>query len=72
MISNFSRYLMRQLRITTIDHVYREANKCADVLANQGNLAMEDFHVFNYVPSFILNQLYDDARGVLYPRTLTV
>ncbi|XP_028071512.1 uncharacterized protein LOC114273895 [Camellia sinensis] len=58
------RYLMRELRIVMADHIYREANKCADILANQRSLAITGFHVFDSAPRFVLKQLYDDARGV--------
>ena len=45
------RYLMRQLRISTVEHIFREANKCVDILANQGSVAIDSFVIFNSTPS---------------------
>ncbi|KAI8557357.1 hypothetical protein RHMOL_Rhmol04G0004600 [Rhododendron molle] len=44
------KYLMRQLGVKRIDHVYREGNKCADLLANMDFNDGLEFHIFDVAP----------------------
>ncbi|KAL7194655.1 hypothetical protein ACSBR1_034980 [Camellia fascicularis] len=57
------RFLMAQLEISDIEHIYREINACADLLANKGIKLEEGLHIFISTPSCIVKQLVDDARG---------
>lgn len=55
---------------TSLLHVYREANKCADLLANKGHFVPCDGAVLD--SSFPLLDLYifTDVRGVSTPRLI--
>lgn len=55
-----------------ISHVYREANKCADLLASLG--CSSDKHwVEPFQPPAVLgSQLFYDAMGVATPRSVTL
>ncbi|KAI8570527.1 hypothetical protein RHMOL_Rhmol01G0041300 [Rhododendron molle] len=64
---------MRQLRVEKIDHIYREGNKCADVIASTSFDDALDFHVHDLffdphvhdlAPDCINSQLCEDANGV--------
>ena len=61
------RSLMAQLGVKTMKHVYREANKCADLSATTPCLDTISFLSFTAFPSFISMQLADDAVGISYP-----
>lgn len=61
---------MRQLGVEKIDHVYREGNKCADLLANMSFDDALVFHLFDVAPVCINSQLCEDANGVEYPRLM--
>ena len=45
-------------------------NKCADMPASSFTSATVPISIFNVPPSFICQQLYDDAIGLQYPRIL--
>ncbi|KAL7237095.1 hypothetical protein ACSBR1_020212 [Camellia fascicularis] len=64
----YCRFLMELLGIQAIKHIYREANECADIIAKLGFDPMLGLQCFHFAPSIIVNQLYDDANGVLYLR----
>ena len=50
-----------------VGHVFREANKCADLLAKRGCSMMENFVVFDSSPYDDLNVLFDtDMNGLYY------
>ncbi|KAH7849667.1 hypothetical protein Vadar_021159 [Vaccinium darrowii] len=66
------RCLMRQLGVMKIDHIYREGNKCADLLAKMSFNDALDFHIFDVAPTCINSQLCDNKNGVAYPRLLHV
>ncbi|KAH7840967.1 hypothetical protein Vadar_023977 [Vaccinium darrowii] len=63
------RQLMAQLRVASLKHVYREANACADVLANFG-VVSNGYVVYKAAPYWVTRQMKEDARGVEYPRTM--
>ena len=63
------RRLMAEIGSTTLTHVYREANACADILANLGVVA-NGLEVFANPPSCVAHQLHDDAIGVEYSRQM--
>ena len=60
------RCLMARFRRVRVGHVFREANKCANLLAKRGCSLMENFVVFNTSPSDDLNVLFEADRNVLY------
>ncbi|KAL7177819.1 hypothetical protein ACSBR2_031060 [Camellia fascicularis] len=66
------RYLMKRLRISTVDHILREAKKCADILANQGGYTIDSFVVFDFASPCLSKQLHDDGVGILYLGTVSV
>ncbi|GMQ03745.1 hypothetical protein CsSME_00049425 [Camellia sinensis var. sinensis] len=66
---NDCRYLLSCLGTPTINHVYREANACADLLANLG-ASVENFQSFVNPPPLVCNQLLANALGISYPRLL--
>ncbi|KAI8558831.1 hypothetical protein RHMOL_Rhmol04G0127000 [Rhododendron molle] len=66
----YKRYLMRQLGVEKIDHVYCEGNKCANLLANMNFNDGLDFHIFDVALDCIISHLCDDRNGVEYPRLL--
>ncbi|KAI8570098.1 hypothetical protein RHMOL_Rhmol01G0007100 [Rhododendron molle] len=50
-----------------INHIYREANNCAEALANDAPVSMKDLHIYHYSPSCIATLLYADLIGVALP-----
>ena len=60
------RCLMARFRQVRVGHVFREANKCADLLAKRGCSLMENFVVFNTSPSDDLNVLFEAEGNGLY------
>ncbi|KAI8526906.1 hypothetical protein RHMOL_Rhmol12G0034900 [Rhododendron molle] len=62
------RSLMLELDVVAIKHIYREANRCANVLANDAPVSVGDFHVYPFIPSCIATLLYADLSKVAYPR----
>ncbi|KAK2385847.1 heat shock 70 kDa protein [Trifolium repens] len=55
-----------------IIHVFREANRCADVLANMGSEGTSEIDFFVSPPSRARQIVEDDARGVSFPRLISV
>lgn len=56
----------------SLHHIFREANKCADVLANLGfELYMAKVE-FDSPPSIVQQVMFDDFRGISFPRLVTV
>jgi ribonuclease HI len=55
-----------------IIHVYREANRCADMLANMGSEGTSGIEFFDSPPAKVLLCVDDDIRGVSYPRLISV
>ncbi|KAK2417534.1 Polynucleotidyl transferase, ribonuclease H superfamily protein [Trifolium repens] len=50
-----------------IMHIYREANRCADMLANMGSEGVSEIEFFERPPSRVLQIVEDDVRSVSYP-----
>jgi ribonuclease HI len=71
--------LMRKIR-TLLDgpweiriiHVYREANRCADMLANMGSEGTSGIVYFANPPSRVVQLVDDDVRGVSFPRLISL
>jgi ribonuclease HI len=55
-----------------IIHVFREANRCADALANMGSEGYSGIEVFVSPPSKVRQIVDEDARGVSFPRLISV
>jgi ribonuclease HI len=55
-----------------VRHTYREANKCADVLANYGSMSSVDSQFFTYCPDFIEDLFVADNLGISTPRLISV
>jgi hypothetical protein len=53
-------------------HLYREANRCADMLANMGSEGVSGIEFFERPPSRVLQIVEDDVRGVSFPRLISV
>ena len=56
--------------IVRISHVYREANRLADGLANYGFSLPLGVHVFDVPPSSLVSVLREDGCGTEYPRRI--
>jgi ribonuclease HI len=50
-----------------IMHVFREANRCADMLANKGSEGNHEIEFFDHPPSWGRQIVDDDFRGVAFP-----
>jgi ribonuclease HI len=55
-----------------IIHVFRDANRCVDMLANMGNESINGMEFFENPPSRVVQILKDDIRGVFFPRLISV
>ena len=63
------RNIMRSFITTTIKHVFREANCCADLLAKWGAETEEEgLKVFNDQPAAIAKLVENDCRAFCLPR----
>lgn len=52
----------------TINHVFRETNSVANLLAKHGCIATASFTAFHVPPSFVLNTFHKDLIGTMYLR----
>ena len=66
------RHLVNQIPQTRVKHVYREANRCADLLAKIGTGLQNDFVIFSNPPVDLLSFLEDDVCGVFVNRLCPV
>lgn len=70
--------IMRIKKLLTIDwnvcvsHIFREANKCADVLANLGCEVGSHLVIFERLPVQLAQVLLADVMGVSTPRLVHV
>ncbi|GAU38761.1 hypothetical protein TSUD_64920 [Trifolium subterraneum] len=55
---------------TSIAHVYREANRCADFLTNKGHSSSFEGDIVNLACHSLQAILYDDFRGASLPRLI--
>ncbi|KAK2430654.1 Polynucleotidyl transferase, ribonuclease H superfamily protein [Trifolium repens] len=55
-----------------IMHIYREANRCADMLPNMDSEGVSGIEFFERPPSRVLQIVEDDVRGVSFPRLIFV
>ena len=52
-----------------ISHILREANACADFLANEGAIGNEKLRVLQEPPQGLLPFMREDLRGTLFLRS---
>ncbi|KAH7843122.1 hypothetical protein Vadar_012901 [Vaccinium darrowii] len=68
------RLLLEKLGLTMPKHVFREANQCADTLANihdvDEGISLDGLTVFENAPSCVEDRRLADASGVVYRRIL--
>lgn len=62
------RSLLKKIPLTRVNHVFREANHCADALAKNGCMLEEDFCNFVSDPSFVKDLLCKDVNETTYCR----
>jgi ribonuclease HI len=55
-----------------INHVYREANRGADMLANLGCEGTGETVTFDHPPIEVIQIIDEDCRGVSFPRLIFV
>jgi ribonuclease HI len=55
-----------------VRHTYREANKCADALANYGCMSRADIQFFTCCPNFIKDLFVADNLGISTPRLIVL
>jgi ribonuclease HI len=53
-------------------HVFREANRCADMLANMGSEGLSGIEFFASRSPRVMQIVEDDVRGVSFPRLISV
>ncbi|MCI29688.1 putative non-LTR retroelement reverse transcriptase, partial [Trifolium medium] len=66
---------VRQLEVqldSKIIHVNREANRCADIMANIGCVAFLNTIVYDQPSQELIQVLVDDCRGVSFPRLIAL
>ena len=59
---------MKKIHLVRIQHWYRKANKCANVLARKGASLAHDFTIFLDPPSDVAFLLNLDSTGTVYFR----
>ena len=62
------RLLLNRIPLARVNHVFREANHCADALTKNGCTLEEAFCVFDSAPPFVKELLCSDVNGVNYCR----
>jgi hypothetical protein len=58
-----------EIRVT---HVYREANRYADILANMESEGISEIAFFENPPPRIVQIVENDVRGVIFPRLISL
>jgi ribonuclease HI len=73
--STLAKQIWRMLALdweVEVNYVYREANKCADVLANMGCNLDYSIRIFYSCPSLIAELFHADNMGFTTPRLIAV
>lgn len=63
--------LRQRDRSTSLVHIYREANRNADFLANKGHFANFEWTLVNSVPPLLRIILAYDVKGSSLPRLIS-
>ena len=66
------RHLAAQISQLRVRHIYREANRCADLLAKLGTSIVSDYVEFPSPPVDLMHVLEDDACGMAVNRLCPV
>ena len=65
------RFLLTRFTQVRVAHVYREVNRCVDLLAKQGYCMRVDFAIYDTPPSVELDRLLlADVNGLYYYRQI--
>lgn len=66
------RFLLSKLETLVLCHDFREQNRTADCKAREGASlgSFGNLNIFLDPPDFVLNHIYADSVGTLYPRNL--
>lgn len=62
------RYLATRFQRIQFTHCYRQANRCADILARMGAIQDVDFISFSSPPVYVYNVFKDDLNGMYFSR----
>ena len=54
------------------DHVYREANRVAECLANLARSFAQGVHVLDTPPARCRDLIFSDCTGISFPRSIRV
>jgi len=66
---NDCKSMLNRFQQVQVNHIFREANSCADAMAKRGCLQQETFVMFNSPPSLDISSfITSDANGVYYIR----
>jgi ribonuclease HI len=66
------RDLLKEPWEVKVTHVFREANRCADMLANKGSEGNFEIVFFYHPPLWVRQIVDDDFRGVAFPRIISM
>ncbi|KAK9991108.1 hypothetical protein SO802_026093 [Lithocarpus litseifolius] len=66
------RLLLNRIPLARVNHVFREANHCADALAKNGCMLEEDFCIFDSAPPVVKDLLCKDVNGTNFCRLSAV
>jgi hypothetical protein len=66
------RHLMDEPWEIRITHVYREANRCANMLANMRSEGVSGIAYFENPPPSVVQIVENDVRGVIFPRLISL
>lgn len=61
------RSLMQDFEEVSMKHIYCEANRCADALANDAPISVGDLYIYPCFPNCISNLFYADLIGGCKP-----
>lgn len=56
-----TRFFLNRFEIVTVNHIYREDNRVADWLANEGHLTNHEIN-WSSSPSFQLDEILNDDK----------
>lgn len=56
----------------SINQIYREGNFCAYKLTDYASSDGCKLVIFEHYPSFLKDLIFDDARGIYFPRVIAV
>jgi hypothetical protein len=65
------RYLMERFELSSLKHIFREANGCADLLAKAGCDQQPNFISFSNSPAHVLEALSFDVLNVTWFRLIS-